>query len=299
MKIFLSFVLMLCIIFFNTYTFATEKNIVQFKLQQLEKTFQGKIGVYAFDTNNKQIIAYRANERFPIQSTSKLMGVGLLLKQSENQPNLLNEMIHYSKKELTYWSPVTAANSKFSMTLNSLAAATISYSDDTAFNLIIKKLGGLKKINQFARSLNNQSFQIEHFEPHLNSNPKLETDSATPKDMAQSLEKLTLKTSILSANSRHELITWLRNNTTGYTRIRSGVPDGWVVADKTGSGSYGIANDIGIVWSPSCKPIVMAIYTVKNNKNTKWQNTIVAKITKIIMQNYQKTDKCFAETNLS
>jgi beta-lactamase class A len=35
-----------------------------------------------------------------------------------------------------------------------------------------------------------------------------------------------------------------------------------ILADKTGSGDYGINNDIGIMWSPVCKPIVVAIYTV-------------------------------------
>jgi len=37
---------------------------------------------------------------------------------------------------------------------------------------------------------------------------------------------------------------WLKGNTTGGKRIRAGMPAGWTVAVKTGTGSYGNANDI-------------------------------------------------------
>ena len=54
--------------------------------------------------------------------------------------------------------------------------------------------------------------------------------------MGHSLEKI-LFTQFLSNEDKDLLITWMRNNTTGYQRIRAGVPLGWAVADKTGSGS--------------------------------------------------------------
>ena len=61
----------------------------------------------------------------------------------------------------------------------------------------------------------------------------------------------------------------MRNNTTCYKRIRACVGIGWVVADKTGSESYGVAKDIDILWSPASKPIVLAIYTVQNKPQAK------------------------------
>ena len=95
--------------------------------------------------------------------------------------------------------------------------------------------------------------------------------------------------------SKTQLITWLKNNTTGYKRIRAGVPIGWVVAEKTGSGDYGIANDIGLMWSPICKPIVLAIYTVQNKQDAKSRNDIVASITQIVFDEFKKDSNCFKE----
>lgn len=273
----------------TTINFNTE---VAKKIQNLEKSFDGKIGVYAINTDNNQIIAYRADELFPFQSTMKLIGVSALLKQSNNDKNLLQETIHYTKNDLIFWHPVTGNYVDKGMPLKALAEAAITYSDNPAINLIIKKLGGPDSIKRFANSIGNKTFKLKHYESNLNSDPKNTDDTSTPKDMALSLQKLTLG-NVLTQPERSELITWMRNNTAGYKRIRAGVPIGWIVADKTGSGDFGIANDIGIMWSPICKPVVLAIYTVQNEKKATRREDIVATTTSIIFDELAKNDSCF------
>lgn len=49
------------------------------QLSTLEKSMNINVGLYAFDTNTNQVISYRADERFPVQSTFKLIAVGALL----------------------------------------------------------------------------------------------------------------------------------------------------------------------------------------------------------------------------
>lgn len=271
-------------------------NFSQFQkqLEKLEKSFDGKIGVYAIDTTNNKIIAYHSDDRFPVQSTFKLIGVSALLKRSINNKKLLNEKIHYTKNDLMFWHPVTGQYVSKGMTLEALSEASISYSDNTAANLITKKLGGPQVVTDFAHAIGNQSFNVEHYECDLNSNPRDHHDTSTPKDMAISLQKLLLG-NVLAENERARLIQWMRNDAVGYKRIRAGVPIGWVVADKTGSGAYGIANDIGILWSPTCKPIVLAIYTAQNKRDAKSRDDIVASTTSIILDEFSRNNRCFKE----
>lgn len=92
-----------------------------------------------------------------------------------------------------------------------------------------------------------------------------------------------------------QLVTWMRNNTVGYKRIRAGVPIGWVVADKTGSGDN-VANDIGILWSPACRPIILAIYTLLNKPDAKSRDEIVAATTSTVLAEFAKNDPCFKAT---
>ena len=53
-------------------------------------------------------------------------------------------------------------------------------------------------------------------------------------------------------------IGW-RGSTTGANRIRAGFPADWKVVDKTGTGDYGRANDVAVVWSPNGEAYVVAI----------------------------------------
>lgn len=267
-----------------------KQDLARAKLAKLESSFDGRIGVYAINTNDGQVVAYRANERFPVQSTLKLIGVSALLKQSNSKS--LQEKIYYTKNDLTFWHPITGKYLTEGMTLEALSEAAISYSDNPAMNLIMKKLGGPKAVTDFAQSIGNKSFNTLHYEGNLNSNPKDERDTSTPKDMAMSVQKLTLG-NVLTPAQKMQLITWMKNDTVGYKRIRSGVPLGWSVADKTGSGDYGVANDIGITWSPLCKPIVLAIYTAQKNPGVKRRDDIVARATTIILDEFARHDGCF------
>ena len=93
-----------------------------------------------------------------------------------------------------------------------------------------------------------------------------------------------------------ELKIWMMNSTTGYRKIRSGLPPGWHAAEKTG-GSSTVANDIGIVWSPACKPIVLAVYTVLNEKNNEKRDEVISILTKRVLDDFAKKNACFNLTN--
>ena len=268
------------------------------QLETLETTFAGKIGLYAVNSGNGEIIAHRAEERFPLQSTIKFTGVAALLKQSSTNEELMREVVRYSSSDLLPWSPITRKNIATGMTREALAEAAISASDNAAMNLIMAKLGGPAALTQFARSIGNQTYHVDHYEGQLNSDPSSETDTSTPHDMALSVQKLLLGNE-LTPPQQEQLIGWMRNNTVGYQRMRAGVPIGWIVADKTGSGDYGVANDIGIAWSPYCKPIVLAIYTAQHHPDAPRREDIIASATKIVLNQFAQHDPCFAELSAS
>jgi beta-lactamase class A len=99
--------------------------------------------------------------------------------------------------------------------------------------------------------------------------------------MTNHLFRLVLGT-LLPEAQRLKLQDWLRGNTTGDTRIRAGVPVDWTVGDKTGTGSYGTANDIAVLWPPQQKPIVLTIFTTRREKDAEARNDILASAAKIV-----------------
>lgn len=267
------------------------------KLKTIEEKHHIKVGVYAIDTNSKKIIAYHPDDKFPFQSTCKFIGVSALLAKNKNQ-GFLNKTVVIKPKDLLFWHPITGKYINHEVSLKILAEGAISYSDNTAINMIFRELGGLDSINNFARSLGNQSFNISHYEINLNSSPDKNDDTSTPKDMANSLQSILLG-GVLSEQNKSLLTGWMRNNTTGYNRIRAGVPLGWAVADKTGSGSYGIANDIGIAWSPVCKPVILSIYSIGKKSKDKPKDVVIKEVTQVIFETFSRYDSCYQATKIS
>ena len=194
--------------------------------------------------------------------------------------------------DLIFWHPISGKYVNQPVSLQTLAEGAISYSDNPAINIIIRQLGGIEAVNQFARNIGNASFNLRHYEADLNSDPSLDADTSTPEDMGLSVKKIILG-DILNTQNKALLLNWMKSNTTGYQRIRAGVPLGWSAADKTGSGSYGIANDIGVVWSPACKPIILSIFTISATQNAKPNDGAVAEITHALFSEFEQHHACY------
>jgi beta-lactamase class A len=261
---------------------------VQEKLAALETQSGGRLGIAAINTANNNRILYRAEEHFPMGCTSKVLGVGAILKLSMKDNKLLQQRITYTENDLAGWSPITKNHIAEGMTIFDLSAAAITRSDNTAMNLLTQKLGGPQGITRFARSMGDKQARQDHLWPEeANSGGKDLSDSSTPQAMEKSLQALTLG-KVLAPFQRELLLTWLKANTTGSARIRAGVPEGWIVGDKTGTGAYyGTTNDIGLIWPPKQAPIVLVVFFTQDNKKlASKREDVIAAATRIVLNEF-------------
>ena len=271
---------------FNASVFAANS------LKELETASGGRLGVSAINTANHAEIQYRQNERFPFCSTFKVIGVAAILQESTEKSNLLQQRIHYKQDDLVTYSPITEQHLRDGMTVAELCEATLTTSDNTAMNLLMKILGGPKAVTAFARSIENNSFRLDRWEPDLNTAiPNDLRDTTSPMAMRISLQKLVLGHG-LPAYQQTLLQSWLQKNKTGAARIRAGVPKTWLVGDKTGTGAYGTTNDIGIIYPPGCKPIVVTIYFTQGIKDAKPREEVIASATRMLVDEFSKKDVC-------
>jgi beta-lactamase class A len=265
--------------------------------EPLWSTAKGHLGVAAIDTANQGMVNYHAAERFPMDSTFKLMLVAAVLKKSMSEPQLMQANLSYTAADLAAngWSPVTKNHVATGMTVSALCAAAITESDNTAANVLLKKMGGPKAITAFARSIGDTEFSLNRWEPQLNLNtPGDLRDTTTPAAMAKSLAKLTLGDT-LGTSQRTQLQTWLKANKTGTGRIRAGVPSSWTVGDKTGTGAYATSNDIAIIWPASCPPVILAVYYTQGEQNTAARDHVIASATQIALTELAKNNLCLSQ----
>jgi beta-lactamase class A len=254
----------------------------QAQFAKLERTLKGRLGVFALNTANGKQLSYHANEYFPMCSTFKVLLVSAILKCSIQIDGLMQQRIKYRQSDLVTYSPITKQHVEDGMMVAALCAAAIQYSDNTASNLLMKILGGPEAITTFARSIGDRRFRLDRWETALNSAiPGDRRDTSTPDAMGRSLQRLAFGDA-LEPHLQLQLRVWLQGNTTGAARIRAGVPADWQVGDKTGTGDYGTANDIAVLWPPRRSPVVVAIYTTQGKKDAKARNDIVASAARIV-----------------
>ncbi len=255
---------------------------IQKQLAIIESSAHGKLGVYAINTGNHHTIQYHANERFPLCSTSKVMGVAAILKKSMAEPTFLQQRIYYKKSDLIAGSPTTKKYVTTGMSIFALSKAAITLSDNTAINLLMRQTAGPTGVTAFARRIGDPGFRLDRWEPALNTAiPGDWRDTTTPFAMGDSLQKLVLGHA-LAATQRHLLKTWLINSKTGSKRIRASTPNAWRVGDKTGTCAYGTTNDVGIIWGPSGQKIVLAIYFTQQKKDAPMRDDVIAAVTRAV-----------------
>ncbi|KVR69723.1 class A beta-lactamase [Burkholderia cepacia] len=253
-------------------------------LAELESSVGGRLGVCAIDAASGRVIAHRADERFPFCSTFKAMLSAAVLAQSVERPALLQQRVTYTRADLVNYSPVSEKHVGEGMTVAALCEAAIQYSDNSAANLLMKLLGGPSAVTAYARSIGDDTFRLDRWETELNTAlPGDLRDTTTPAAMAASMRVLMVGDA-LPAAQRAQLVAWMRGNKVGDKRLRAGVPAGWTVGDKTGTGDYGTTNDAGVVWSPSRAPIAVAVYYTQARADARAKDDVIASVARILVQ---------------
>ncbi|PPA61767.1 class A beta-lactamase [Micromonospora chalcea] len=244
------------------------------ELAALERRFGARIGVYAVDTGTGRTLAHRADERFAYASTCKALAAGAMLAATSDADR--DRVVRYRRADLVAHSPVTERHVETGMTLRDAAEAAVRYSDNTAGNLLFDALGGPAGFARALREVGDSVTRPVRTEPDLNAaTPGDERDTSTPRALAGSLRAYTLGEALPPAD-RDLLLSWMRASTTGSGLVRAGVPAGWQVADKSGTGGYGTRNDIAVVWPPDSAPIVLAVMSSRDRRDAKPDDTLVA-----------------------
>ncbi|WP_116949484.1 class A beta-lactamase [Jiangella endophytica] len=250
-------------------------------LTALEGDYDARLGVYAVDTGTGEIVEHRADERFAFASTHKMLSAAAMLQATETAD--LEQVIPIDAADLVGYSPVTEPAAGAGLTLLEIIDAAVTVSDNTAANLLFEQLGGPDGLEAVVRGFGDETTSFDRIEPGLSDWVPGETrDTTTPRAMAANVQGLLLG-DLLAEEDRTLLHDTMRANTTGDELIRAGVPDGWVVADKTGSATHGGRNDVAVIEPPGAAPIVIAVYSNRLDPEAESDPALIAAATEIVI----------------
>jgi len=253
------------------------------RLVDLEKASGGRLGVAFLNTGTNAMAGHRAEERFSLCSTFKLLAVGAVFARVDRGKEKLDRTIVFTKADIVTYSPVTEKLvGTPGMSVKELCAAAMMFSDNTAGNLLLGIIGGTQGMNDFARTIGDDKTRLDRIEPDLNEAlPDDPRDTTTPSAMLSNLHALVVGNA-LSGASKAQLTEWLVQCKTGDKRLRSGLPTAWKVGDKTGAGERGTTNDVAVAWPPGQPPILVSVYLTGATGTSDDRNAVIAAVGKEI-----------------
>lgn len=254
----------------------------------LEGRERARLGVSAVDLASGATESNRGDERFAFCSTFKVYAVGAVLAAVDAGRLQLTDTRTITAEDkvpesAVDWEPGSV------VTLADLASAALTKSDNTSGNLLIREAGGTAALTDFARSLGDTEFRLDRTEPELNTAiPDDPRDTTTPNSMAAGYRTL-LDGDVLTAASREQLLDWMVGTETSTARFRAGIPSQWTSADKTGTGSYGVSNDAGLLLGPDGQRILLVVLsaTASGAEDSPAMNALVADATRTAVEQVQ------------
>ncbi|GHC38156.1 beta-lactamase [Alcaligenes pakistanensis] len=269
-------------------TLGAEPHLLIQAAQQAESSLQARVGLAVLDTADGQRWQYRADERFPMASTSKALICAALLARGQGA---MKTAWLVQQEAIQSYAPTTEKLIGEYVPAAQLCAITMRNSDNTAANGVLEMLGGPAAVTSFVRTVGDSVTRLDRNEPTLNeARPGDPRDTTTPQAMVQTLQNLVLGDA-LEPHARERLIAWLRNNKVGGPLLRAGVPEDWTMADRTGAGGFGTRGVVAVIWPPKRAPLIAAVYVTETEASMEDSNTAIAMIGKAIAASVAQKDQ--------
>ncbi|WP_240207495.1 class A beta-lactamase [Vibrio sp. CyArs1] len=252
----------------------------------IEQQISGSIGVSVIDTHSYKQWDYNGNDQFPMMSTFKTLACAKMLKDAEMGQLDLSVSTTIESNKLMLWSPITQELVGKPISVEKACEATMLTSDNTAANIVLDHVGGPQGITSFLRFIGDYVTRLDRFEPELNQALLGdERDTTTPIAMNKTLQRI-LYQNVLGNASQKQLKGWMQGNVVSDALLRSILPQGWSIADRSGAGQNGSRGITAIIWKEQRSPIFISIYLTNTKLSMAERNSVINEIGMHIFEEY-------------
>ncbi|HKX31715.1 MAG TPA: class A beta-lactamase, subclass A2 [Blastocatellia bacterium] len=259
-------------------------------MNEIAGSSQGRVGAAVLLLESGKSAEINGDERFPMQSVYKLPIAMAVLDRVDRGSLKLEQKVKVQKSELVPDALQSPLRDKYpqgdvELPLRELLHYNVSESDGTACDVLLRIIGGPQEVSKYLREIGIKELIVADTEMEMSKSDTVQYRNwATPKG-AIALLKLLHEGKVLSAQS-HELLTKLMIETpTGLKRIKGLLPNGTIVAHKTGTsgtvnGITAATNDIGIITLPNGKHLAVAVFVSDAKAGREIREGVIARIAK-------------------
>ena len=257
------------------------------QIEQISRTAKGRVGVAITLLETGEFVSLNGKDHFPMQSVYKFPIAMAVLHQVDEGTLKLEQTVSVEKSDLVprrLHSPIRDKNPQgVKLSLKELLRYSVSESDGTACDVLLRVVGGASVVMKYLQSLGVDGVMVETTEKAMSQNNLVQYRNwAAPEKMIVLLKAFYSGRS-LSPASREMLLQWMIETPTGPKRIKGLLPAGTVVAHKTGSSGMekGLAratNDVGIIRLPDGRHILIAVFISDSKADDAEREGVIARI---------------------
>ena len=239
-------------------------------LERIAAEADGRLGAAVLLVETGEHAAVNGDGHFPMQSVYKAPIAMAVLHEVDAGTLALDAPIRVEASDLVpagMHSPLRDRNPQGGVAapLRELLRLAVEESDGTASDVLLRIVGGKAKVQAFLSGLGIEGMRIATTESENGRDADAQYRSwASPDQAVRWLAALQAGKG-LEPSSRERLLGWMRATKTFPTRLRGRLPQGTVVAHKTGSsgargGISAATNDIGIITLPDGRHLAVAVF---------------------------------------
>ncbi|HEY2867066.1 MAG TPA: class A beta-lactamase [Pyrinomonadaceae bacterium] len=268
---------------------------------EIAKAAKGKVGAAAVVLETGDAALLNADGHYPMQSVYKLPISMAIMDQIRQDDHALDEQIGVTPADFVRQgqaSPLRDKNPNGGVfTIRELIRLALVESDGTASDVLLRVLGGPVEAQRYLSAIGIEDIKVVNTEKEMGADWNVQYQNwATPVAAVEVLRyfQKTSRENDLSASEEDKvLVDFMTNVVTGPNRIKGFLPNGTVVAHKTGTGGTkdGITsatNDIGIIDLPNGKHLAVAVFVSDSPADDKTRDAVIARIAKAAWDKWSK-----------
>lgn len=285
-------------------TQSNKTDLLRKKIEQIVSDKNAIVGVSILGDNGKDTLSLHGNRHFPMQSVFKFHIALAVLSEIDKGNLSLDQKIEIGKDELlpeNFWSPLRDENPNGgSFTIKRLIQYSVSHSDNTACDVLIRLIGTPKMVEEYIKKSGIDNIQITFNEEEMQAKwENMFQNWTTPKAATETLKLFyENKSNLLSKGSYDFFWKTNKETTTGKNRIPGQLPNETIIAHKTGwsgtnkeTGITAAVNNIGIVFLPNGEYFIISVFVSESKEDFDTNEKIIADIAKAAYDFYTTPTK--------
>ncbi len=267
------------------------------RIQEIVKNKKANIGVAVWHLEKQDTLSVNGHRHVPMQSVFKLPICLAILDLVDKGKFKIDQKIKFTKEELlpNTHSPLRDASPNGGeLTLLEMIKYTVANSDNNGCDILLNRIGGVDVVQKYMNRIGIKDFQIATNEQEMHIVTELQYQNYWNANSANDLlEKLYTKP-ILKEASKKEMIKILEETNTGVKRIKGELPQGTLVAHKTGTsytdatGKTAATNDVGVITLPNKEHVIVSVFVSDSYEKEATNEKIIADIAKASFDYYSK-----------